>query len=691
MGIKKPLLLAPAGGKEQLTAAIRAGADAVYLGAGAFNARAGAENFGGGSLREAVACCHGRGVRVHVTLNTLVTDGETGALLRQLEEIAGSGADAVIVQDLGVAALVRRCCPTLAMHASTQLSVHNARGARAMKDLGFCCVVLARELTGGEIAAIRRELGDAVELEVFVHGALCMSLSGQCYLSAMLGERSGNRGRCAQPCRLDFRSPQGRAYALSLKDLSLVERMDELRGTGAGWLKIEGRMKRPEYVYAATAACRAALDGEVHDPDTLRAVFSRSGFTDGYFTGRRDLSMFGWRRKEDVTAANRVLKGLENRYRQEAPRVPVEMSVTIRAGEESRLVIGDGERRVEFFGPVPEPAVNRPTDEALCRRALEKTGGTPFRLDRLACAIDPGLMVPVSALNRMRKEGLAILLSQREETAPHPFVPPEGEPGVHPKLLNLKYPQLRIRVEKAEQLSPELTAPAALVILPLEELDARRELIPELGERLCAELPVFLAPGEEEKALGTLRSLGEAGVTKALCPGPGQICLARDAGVRAYGDYGLNVRNSIALEELGKLGAEDVTLSFENDLRRGAALGDYLPFGVIGYGYLPLMTFRACPAQGPGGCGRCRGDSFLTDRLGKRFPVLCRGRRYSQLLNTVPLYLGDRQGALEGFSHVTLRFTIESRERCRRVMQLWREGAPFREERTNGLYFRELK
>lgn len=691
MGEKKPLILAPAGGKEQLTAAIRAGADAVYLGAGAFNARAGAENFGDGGLREAVACCHGRGVRVHVTLNTLVTDRETGALLRQLEEIAGSGADAVIVQDLGVAALVRRCCPTLPMHASTQLSIHNKRGAQAMKDLGFCCVVLARELAGAEIAALRRELGEGLELETFVHGALCMSLSGQCYLSAMLGERSGNRGRCAQPCRLDFRSPQGREHALSLKDLSLVERMAELAGTGVTYLKIEGRMKRPEYVYAATAACRAALDGGDCDLDTLRAVFSRSGFTDGYFTGRRDLSMFGWRRKEDVTAAAGVLKGLESQYRREVPRVPVEMSVTIREGEESRLVIRDGEREVAVSGPAPEAAVNRPTDEALCRRALEKTGGTPFRLERLDCAVGPGLMLPVSALNGMRKEGLDLLLARREEIVPHPFAMPEGEPGVHPKLLNLKYPELRVRAEKAEQLSPEVTGPAALVILPLEELDAHRELIPELGGKLCAELPVFLAPGEEEKALAVLVSLKAAGVERALCPGPGQIYLAREAGLRVHGDYGLNVLNSVALEELGKLGAEDVTLSFENNLRQGAALGDYLPFGVIGYGYLPLMTFRVCPAQGAGGCGTCRGESFLTDRLGKRFPILCRGRRYSQLLNTVPLYLGDKQGALEGFSHVTLRFTTESRERCRRVMLLWREGAPFRDERTNGLYFRELK
>jgi len=676
---------------EQLVAAVRSGADAVYLGAGGFNARAGAENFGNGTLREAVAYCHGRDVKVHVTLNTLVTDRETHPLMRQLEEIADSGADAVIVQDLGVAALARRCCPSLSLHASTQLSIHNVAGARAMKDLGFRCVVLARELSGPEIAAISREMGDGLELEAFVHGALCMSLSGQCYLSAMLGERSGNRGRCAQPCRLDFSSPYGRPYALSLKDLSLIPRMKELAETGVAYLKIEGRMKRPEYVAAATAACRAALDGRPYDMDTLQAVFSRSGFTDGYFAGRRDVKMFGWRRKEDVAAAAGVLKTLETGYRSETPLVPVKMAAAIQENQPVTLTVTDGTRQVTVTGPLPEKALKRPTDEALCRRGLEKTGGTPFYLDGLECAIGEGLMVPVSALNALRKEALEALLAQREETVPHPFLEPEGDPALHPKLLNLKYPELRVRVEKREQLSDALIQPAALVILPLEELAANRELVPQFGDKLAAELPVFLSPGEEPALAEALASLREDGLTKALCPGPGQVALAKAAGLRVYGDYGLNVLNSHAMLACRGLGVEDLTLSFELNLRQGASLGDYLPYGVIGYGYLPLMTFRACPAQGERGCGRCSGRAALTDRLGKEFPVLCRGRRYSQLLNSVPLYLGDKQADLVGFSHVTLRFTVEDAGRCARVMQLWREGAGFREEVTRGLYFRELK
>lgn len=688
---RKPKLLAPAGGWEQLVAAVRSGADAVYLGAGGFNARQGAENFGDGALRRAVAYCHGRGVQVHVTLNTLFIDRETNSLLEQLEEIAASGADAVIVQDLGTAALVHRCCPSLPLHASTQLSIHNITGAQAMKDLGFRCIVLARELTGLEIADIHREMGESVELEAFVHGALCMSLSGQCYLSAMLGERSGNRGRCAQPCRLEFSSPSGRPFALSLKDLSLIPKVNELEKAGASWLKIEGRMKRPEYVAAATAACRAALDGKPYDMETLQAVFSRSGFTDGYFTGRRDLTMFGWRRKEDVTAAAGVLGTLETGYRSEVPLVPVKMSLSIREGEPVVLTVTDGTRESTVSGPTPEKAQKRPTDEALCRRGLEKTGGTPFYLEQLDCAIGDGLMVPVSTLNALRKEALDRLLVLREEIDPHPFLKPEFDPAAHPKTLDLKYPVLRVRVERAEQLSEDLTRWAAMVILPLSELLSHRELLSLLNDKLAAELPVFLPPREEEAVREALVSLKKEGMTKVLCPGPGQVLLAKQAGLRPYGDYGLNVLNSHAMMTCRDMGVEDLTLSFEGNLRHSRSLGDYLPYGIIGYGYLPLMTFRVCPAQGEKGCGSCSSRSALTDRLGRSFPVLCREKKYSQLLNSVPLYLGDRQQNLVGFRHVTLRFTIEDAKRCAHVMRLWREGAAFEGERTKGLYYRELK
>ena len=298
--MSQPEILAPAGNEEQLRASVFAGADAVYLGASGFNARRRAGNFGDDALREAIAFCHERGVRVYVTVNILISDGELEELISLARLLNDAGADGVILQDLAAAAVFRRCCPQMRLHASTQMTIHNAAGMRALRELGFSRAVPARELELCELSALSGAAG--LEVESFVHGALCMSVSGCCYISSMLGGRSGNRGLCAQACRLNFKA-RGREYALSLKDMSYIDRIGELSDAGVCSLKIEGRMKRPEYAAAAVNACVQARAGEPYDLRNLQDVFSRSGFTDGYLDGRRDLSMFGYRRYEDVTAA----------------------------------------------------------------------------------------------------------------------------------------------------------------------------------------------------------------------------------------------------------------------------------------------------------------------------------------------------------------------------------------------------
>ena len=420
-------ILAPAGGEAQLRAAVLCGADAVYLGLRGFNARAGAENFDENTLPQTVGWCHARGVRVYVTLNTLVTDRELPQWLHSLDAVAAAGVDGVLVQDLGLAKIIRQRYPTLPLHASTQMTVHNLAGARLLEEMGFAQVVLARELSKEEIAAICA--GTSMRCEVFVHGALCMSVSGQCYLSSVLGERSGNRGRCAQPCRLDFKS-HGRGYALSLKDLTLTDRLRELETLGVASFKIEGRLKRPEYVAAAVTACRQSLAGEVPDLETLQSVFSRSGFTDGYYTARRDLTMFGTRTREDAAAAAAVLGKLSALTRNEVGRLPVDMVLTMAPGEPATLAVTDGTHRVEVAGEVPQTALTRPTDEELARRALEKCGGTPFYLQNLTCHIGEGLMLPLSALNRLRAAALTALAEARSVVVPYPQAPAAaGEPA----------------------------------------------------------------------------------------------------------------------------------------------------------------------------------------------------------------------------------------------------------------------
>jgi putative protease len=681
----KPMeILAPVGGQQQLVAAVRAGADAVYLGAQGFNARRNAQNFDALGLPQAVAYAHGRGVKVHVTVNTLVTDGEIPALMQEIQRIGEAGPDAVIVQDLAVAALFRRHLPTMPLHASTQMTIHNLEGARALMDLGFSRVVLARELTLQEIETIAHNT--PLEVETFIHGALCMSLSGQCYLSSLLGGRSGNRGLCAQPCRLNYRIGT-REYALSLRDMSYIRHMEELAEAGVVSLKIEGRMKRPEYVAAAVIACRDALAGREPDLAALEAVFSRSGFTDGYLTGKRDLSMFGRRTKEDVERSAKALSGLGALYRREYAHIPVHMELTAQSGCPVTLSATDGKHTAKAESAPPQEAQTRPLDEEYARRSLGKTGNTPFVLGQLSVHAEPGLMIPASQLNQLRREALERLLDLRSVPANHPFV--EGKTGAIPAFQrHREEPRLHVRLEQLSQLSPALWD-AERITLPLGEIEQAPELIQTLGTRLVCELPALVFPLEEDGLRERLLRLQEQGLEDVCVHNLGALHLGRELGFRLHGGYGLNILNSIALAEYQSLGLLDATLSFECSLWNIQRMGRSLPVGILGYGHLPLMLLRACPAKGPHGCDGCKGQPALTDRLGTSVPLLCQAKRYTVLLNPIPLHLGHRK--VSGMDFLTLYFTRETPEVCQSIWEDYRLGRAYEGPRTGGLYYRELQ
>lgn len=680
-------ILAPAGGEAQLRAAVLCGADAVYLGLRGFNARAGAENFDENTLPQTVGWCHARGVRVYVTLNTLVTDRELPQWLHSLDAVAAAGVDGVLVQDLGLAKIIRQRYPTLPLHASTQMTIHNLAGARLLEEMGFAQVVLARELSKEEIAAICA--GTSMRCEVFVHGALCMSVSGQCYLSSVLGERSGNRGRCAQPCRLDFKS-HGRGYALSLKDLTLTDRLRELEALGVASFKIEGRLKRPEYVAAAVTACRQSLAGEVPDLETLQSVFSRSGFTDGYYTARRDLTMFGTRTREDAAAAAAVLGKLSALTRNEVGRLPVDMVLTMAPGEPATLAVTDGTHRVEVAGEVPQTALTRPTDEELARRALEKCGGTPFYLQNLTCHIGEGLMLPLSALNRLRAAALTALAEARSVVVPYPQAPAAaGEPAGRARPTGA--PRLGCRLAAAAQMTPAIRRGGGRLSLPLHELAERPELLETGAERWVAELPAFCAPQQEEAVMRALRKLKEQGLTTALCGNLGSLLMAREAGLRIIGDYGLNIINSPAAQQAAALGCDEITLSFECERNAARNIHSPVPIGVIAYGRLPLMLLRNCPGKTAAGCGDCRGINHITDRRGEDFPLQCQNRQYTHLLNPRPLFLSDRLPEWDFCDFLTLRFTTETPAECDAILEMYQTGAAPAGPFTRGLYYRTLK
>ena len=685
-------VLAPAGDGEALRAAVFAGANAVYLGLKQFSARRTAGNFDAQQLKEAVAFCHARDVRVHAAVNTTAFSGELGLLADTIRMAAGAGVDALIVQDLATAALARQMAPGLALHGSTQLTVHTLSGVRQLAEMGFERAILARELSLAEIAAITKE--SPIEIEVFVHGALCMSVSGQCYLSSMIGGRSGNRGLCAQPCRLPFFADGGGEYALSLKDLSLADRIGELTRMGVASLKIEGRMKRPEYVAAAVTAVRRAREGEPVDFETLRSVFSRSGFTKGYFDGKIDREMFGRRQKEDVTSAAGVLGELEKLYAKENPLVPVTMGFTAGAGEAVALTVRDRDGyAVTVTGEATLLAEKKPTDADRARQNLAKTGGTPYYAEVIDCTIGPGLLVPASALNALRREALEELTARRSAVEPHPFT--DRVPRLADAPADRRKPKLRARVS-AGQLTRRLAGYCDEFQVPLEEAEDVLASGFVRADQVIVEIPRILFDGAP-KALELLRWAGELGVRRAWCGNLGAVTLAREAGLLPEGGYSLNVTNAYALRECARLGLGACELSFELDLGEARRLDGGLAKGILAYGYLPLMALRNCPIQAAKGCRACRGYENLIDRKGVAFTVDCgahdgRRREVSDLYNSVPLWLADRPEELRGFDFITLYFTRETPGVCERVAAAYagEPGAYQPEARTRGLYYREV-
>ncbi len=664
-------LLAPAGSWESMVAAVRTGADAVYLGAGQFNARRHAQNFSiqdtsdaTPSLAQAVAFCHARDVKVYLTLNTLVRDRELPDALHLAKSACECGVDALILQDRGLARVLRQYAPQMPLHASTQLSCHTPAGVRQLRDLGFQRVVLAREMTKDEIAQCT-ELG--CELEVFVHGALCMSVSGQCEFSAMLGSRSGNRGLCAQPCRLPFavgHRPAEDEAVLSLKDNSLYDHVPTLQEMGIASLKIEGRMKRPEYVAAATAVLRDLLDGKKPDEQVkadLRAVFSRSGFTDGYFTGVRDGDMFGSRRAEDI-APQAVLNRLAQLYTRERQSVPVTLS--LKANPLTLTATDEKGHTVTVADPYT-PTMDNALDSDRLAMQLQKTGGTPFT----ATATAEPAAVPLSAVNALRRRALEALYEKRTAPTAIPFTEtPLSKPAFSDSILS----GLVARVESVTQINGEADA----WIVPL----GKTPNVPYWG----VEIPRGIF-GREETVRKQLQRAAKAGAAFALCNTVGAIPLCKEAGLRPVAGPFYHITNAESLAAAVEDGAEAAILSFELTFPQMQFAGSRC--GIFAYGRQPLMLFRNCPVSASVGCLSCGGNSVVVDRRGTEFPIRCAGE-CSELLNAVPLYLADRLAQLPPHAFLYLHFTDEAPARVLRVLDQYRNGGKPPAHYTRGLYKR---
>lgn len=690
-------LLAPAGSMEALRAAVQNGANAVYLGCGTFNARQSAKNFTPQTLTEAIKYCHIRGVAVHLTLNTLVSDREMTELAALIRHAALSAVDAFIVQDLGVVQLCKQIAPHIPIHGSTQMTVHSLPGVQLCAAWGMSRVVLSRELSREEIQYICRH--SPIEIEVFAHGALCMCYSGQCYLSAAIGGRSGNRGRCAQPCRQSYGHGHWQnKYPLSLKDNCLVHNLKELDEMGVASIKLEGRMKRPEYVAAVTRVYRQALGkGNVDRQmmDTLYAAFNRQGFTDGYYAGRTGADMFGIR--EDTTEDAQWLKSVRQTYETaEMPLVPIAFYAKV-TNQRFTLTVTDPEgRSCTQEGGIPELArVMELTKDALADR-LSKTGGTPYRCVDVQADITPGLTLSAAAINAARRDVLNQLtaLRARRETArlsrPQKVVHFAG---------NRQRPGFTVQVTTREQITGRLLKfKPAMLYVPLHLLTEDLNFCRELTQRVpvCAVLPRIAHDGELPQLSRELVLVREQGVKGALVGNLGLIDMVRSLGMEVRGDFGLNLYNSAAVNACRHLQLQSATLSFEMTLPQIRDVSKAVDCEILSYGRLPLMVTENCLIKSRTGQCTCHlGNTKLVDKTGAEFPVIKDGNSCrSVLLNGKKLNWLDRQTDLAklGLWATRICFTTENPKEVDMVLASVRTASTFDPgSGTRGLYLRGLE
>ena len=689
-------LLSPAGSPEAVIAAVQNGADAVYLGMGDFNARRGAKNFTEEEFQKAVRYCRIRGCKVYVTLNTLVGDREIEDAVAQARLASSLGADGLIVQDLGLVRALRAAVPDLPLHASTQMSIHNLAGVEAAAEMGLTRAVLARELSIDQIRFITSHA--SIETEVFVHGALCFCHSGQCYMSALIGRRSGNRGMCAQPCRMQY-SLGGRMddYPLSLKDNCLVEKLAELEDAGVACLKIEGRMKRPEYTAVVTGVYAKVLHEKrpptADELNSLELAFSREGFTQGYYNGDKK-DMFGVRSDSGERDSDRLFAAARHAYSEgELRRVPVHFYTLCEKGQHIRAIAFDDEgHRAVASGPMPEAAKRQGLSEGYVTEQMFKTGGTPYQCVENRAKIERGLFLPAAEINELRRK---LISSLSEERAKPPVRRSLPIPPLAAAPQRKDAPLCIFQLRTLEQMSDELAAlhPDYLYVPAMElaaDFSAAQKFL-DGGTKLVAVLPRIITDPEVGAVYEALRTLRSRGVEEALVGNIGHIALARRAGMAPRGDFGLNAFNSRTVEVLRDCGLLSATASFELRLAQIKDLQKYIDTEIIVYGRLPLMVSDQCVIRHSAGRCACSTPAQMSDRTGNVFHVVKEYGCRNVIYNAHKLYLADKRDELAslGLWGMRLLFTTESARECAEVAKGYLGLSDYRPNvLTRGLYYR---
>ncbi len=642
-------LLAPAGDMEALISAISSGANAVYLGVEDFNARKRAKNFTLESVKDAIYLCHAHDVKAYVTLNTALFDKELSLALDTALTLWNMGVDGFIVADLGLASLIKEKYPQIEIHASTQCTVHNLDGANFLaRELGFSRIVLARELDRENIKYISQNA--KAETEMFVHGAHCMSVSGQCLLSYAMGGRSGNRGECAQPCRLPYQIGNKSGYPLSLKDMSLAGHITEIYNSGVASLKIEGRMKGKDYVGGTVAVWRELLDSQRNatkkEFETLGALFSRQGFTDGYYTCRIDKNMLGVRTDENKAQSIKSKASEELTLKKPS----IDMSACLIIGERARLTVTLDKKQATVLGDLVEEAKTAPMTKEDVSVSLSKLGNTPFTLGKLDLEMSEGIMIRKSSLNALRREAIDKLLNPNASVE-------KREHGDH----SVKAPKkIKTALFSREEQIPSNKDYFDIVFLYLDRIGSKTG-----ANGLCLPPVIFDSQWADIEAM--LEGAKKIGIEYALITNVGQIERVKKYGFKLVFDYRLNVFNGPCVDFLTRQGCENIILSPELTL---AQARDYKGFGLVVYGKIPVMTTHKCVIKDTVGCDSC--NTYIKDRQGARMYAEGIFGHLNIIYNSVPVYMADKWESVCNHSQHFI-FTDEDKKECEEIIEAYKK------------------
>ena len=670
-------ILSPVGNLSSLYAAARTGADAVYFGVGEFNARRNAENFTKDDLKTISSYCHIRGIKAYLALNTLVSDEEMNEALSIVKSACEAGIDAIIINDFGLASIVKKAAPNMPLHASTQMTVHNVEGVKFLKEKGYQRVVLARENSLDDMKKIADYANkNNIELEIFVSGAHCMSVSGQCLLSSILGCRSGNRGLCAQPCRLPFKVSGGNGYDLSLKDMNLFEHFDEFKKLNIASLKIEGRMKGDEYVAAAThsAYCyKNNLKEKEQSLEILQNVFSRSGFTDGYLTKNINKDMFGVRSETDIEKSKQIKNSIHELYRRERQSVNITMSAVFKEDKNAILIVSDGKNNITVTDEIPQKAQNKSATVEEIAEKLKKTGSTPYLVEKIDIDLDDGLFISGKMLSNLKNQALEQLSTMRGKIKPIAFYYEENK-KTYDEIEVI--PEKFILVHSLNQIPQNMIAD--LFFVPLSsDINAVERLI-ENGFNIGIKTPVFFNELPKEK----LKNFYDIGVEYALMQNIGAYSTLNELGFTIVSAPSMNIFNSSTLENFP---ADYCTLSVELSEKQIKAINSDKPKGIYAYGKLPLMVFRNCPIKANSGCKNC--NHKITDRKNIEFKIFCEDG-VTRMINNRPIYLGDKPNVYKNLDFILLSFTDEDVSEVEQVITQFNKNLEYDKPYTRGLYFK---